>query len=171
MLRQPPPRDPIAADARRAAATRRAGENARCPCGENRPEALVTPRKPIVCAACARKKKGKNPMDKHHPAGRANSRVTVSVPVNDHRAHLSVDQYDWPRRTRENPDGSPLIAAAGSIRGFIDTVQYLMESLLTWIADMLELLDEYMSERFGAKWWRGTELARFAPKGGTDVIR
>ena len=162
------PRDPIAADARRAVAARRAGENARCACGENRPEALITTRKPIMCAACARKKKGKKPMDKHHVAGKANSPATVSVPVNDHRARLSVDQYDWPRQTRENPHHSPLLAAAACIRGFIDTALYLIDSVLIWTVDMLESLDLYLSERLGSKWWRGTELERFAPGGDSD---
>ena len=47
--------------------------------------------------------------DKHHISGKANSDVTILVPVNDHRAQISVDQYDWPKRTLENPEGSPLL--------------------------------------------------------------
>jgi hypothetical protein len=100
-------------------------------------------------------------MDNHHVAGKANSPVTIPVPVNDHRARLSVDQYDWPKRTLENPDRSPLIAAAGCVRGFTDTVIYLVESVLGWIAAALEALDECLTELYGSKWWLHTGFRKF----------
>jgi hypothetical protein len=103
-------------------------------------------------------------MDDHHVAGKASSPLTVSVPVNDHRADLSVSQYDWPKETRENPDGSPLLAAAASIRGFIDTVVYLVEKGLRWVAELLERLNALLTEKFGPGWWLGTSLEKFAPK-------
>jgi hypothetical protein len=53
-------------------------------------------------------------MDAHHVAGKANSPITVPVPVNDHRACLSVAQADWPKSTLMNAHGSPLLAAAAS---------------------------------------------------------
>lgn len=60
-------------------------------------------------------------MDDHHVFGKANDPTTiVTVPANDHRAELSVAQQDWPKKTPENPDGSPLLAAAARIRGFVD---------------------------------------------------
>ena len=37
-----------------------------------------------------------------------NSDAVVTVPINDHRAVLNVAQYEWPPRTLENPDRSPL---------------------------------------------------------------
>ena len=102
--------------------------------------------------------------DEHHPFGQANSTVTLEVPVNDHRAQLSVAQYDWPTKTLENPDGSPLLAAAASIRGFIDTVLYLIEKGLHWIADMLEKADAFLVRKFGNKWWTNTPLETFLPQ-------
>jgi hypothetical protein len=66
-------------------------------------------------------------MDAHHVAGKANSPVTVPVPVNDHRACLSVAQADWPKSTLMNVHGSPLLAAAACVRGFVDMVFYLIE--------------------------------------------
>src|SRR5205085_882591 len=105
------------------------------------------------------------PSDRHHVAGSANSPVTVSILVNDHRAILSTAQYDWPRETLENPQGDPLKAAAACIRGFIDTIRYLCESLLEWIAEMVERLSEYLIERNGPEWWIGTPLEQFARKG------
>jgi len=102
--------------------------------------------------------------DNHHFAMKANSHVTVPTPVNDHVAELNTAQRDWPKRTRENPDGSPFLAAAGCIRGFIDTILHLIEKGLYWIAEMLEAADAYLSSQLGAKWWQKTELQKFAPK-------
>jgi hypothetical protein len=86
------------------------------------------------------------------------------VPVNDHRAELSPAQYDWPKATLETPEGSPLLAGAGGIRGFVDTVIYLIKTLLLPKAEMLEVLDEYLRNKLGPKWWENTPLERFAPK-------
>lgn len=157
--------DPIKTFQRKAATSRRAGINTRCACGESRLEALVRGSAPTCCAECKRKKKGQRTMDKHHVAGKANSRVTAAIRANDHRAVLNVAQYDWPKATLENPEGCPLRAAAGCIRGFIDTVCYLIDSLLRWIAEMLELLSAVLVERLGQQWWLDTPLARFARKG------
>jgi hypothetical protein len=151
---------------REAKAARRAGKNTRCEsCGETRLEALVRGSKPTCCAECKRKMKGQTIMDKHHVAGRANSRVTVAIRANDHKAVLSVAQYDWPRRTLENPEGCPLVAAAGCIRGFIDTICYLIDDLLRWVAEMLEALSALLEEKLGPQWWLNTPVARFARKG------
>ncbi len=103
-------------------------------------------------------------MDKHHFAGQPNNSLTVPVPVNDHRADLSVAQADWPKATRENPDGSPLLAAAACIRGFVDWVLYLIQKGVMWVAELLEALDKYLVETRGTKYWVGTPLARFARK-------
>jgi hypothetical protein len=161
MSRSTPKRDPIAAATREAVAQRRVGFDARCECGEDRAVALIRKEEDICCAACARRKQGKRTMDKHHVAGKANSPVTISIPVNDHRAQLNEDQYDWPKKTLENPDRSPLLAAAGCIRGFINTFVYLCEKVLLWIAEMLELLDEYLCQIRGAGWWLQSELKNF----------
>lgn len=161
MAKRKVPRDPIAVDARKATAQRRVGIDARCACGETRPEALIRKANDVGCAECVRTKQGKTIMDNHHVAGKANSPVTIPIPVNDHRARLSVDQYDWPKRTRENPNRSPLLAAAACIRGFINTVVYLMESVLSWIAELLETLDEILIEKWGSKWWLNSQWRKF----------
>jgi hypothetical protein len=159
-----PKRDPEAAYVRDAVAQRRVGVNAKCACGETRPHALVPNRKPTICYHCERKQRGRTTADNHHFASEANSSVTIPVWVNDHRAELSVMQYDWPKQTRENPNGSPLISAAACIRGFIDTILYLIEMGLRWIADMLETADAYLASKLGPQWWDKTELEKFAPE-------
>lgn len=164
MARKRPPRDPSKALRRKVVASRRVGLDASCSCGEKRPGALIPGTNPTTCAACQRAKTGQTPMDDHHPFGRANSSITIPVPVNDHRARLSIDQMDWPRSTLTNPHGSPLLAAAACVRGFIDTVFYLIEESLLWIPDMLELLDDLQVKKLGQQWWVKTELKRFAPK-------
>jgi hypothetical protein len=159
-----PERDPEAAYARRAIARRRVGPNAKCACGEARPEALIPNSKPTICHACKRRKEGKTVMDNDHSGGKANNATTMPIPVNDHRAELNQAQYDWPKETRENPDGCPLIAIAGGIRGFVDRIIYLIEKLLLWVPEALEKLSAFLNERLGSKWWVGTDLELFAPK-------
>jgi hypothetical protein len=161
---QPQP-DAIRKFQREAITARRAGKNTRCEsCGETRLEALVRGSKPTRCAECTRKMKGQTIMDKHHPAGSANSEATLIVLVNDHRAVLSVAQYDWPRLTLENQEGCPLLAAAACIRGFIDTLYYLIDELLRWISEMLEALSALLKEKLGPKWWLNTPVSQFARK-------
>jgi len=126
MITKLPERDPEAAYARRAIAERRLGPNAKCTCGEARPEALIREKARAICHECKRKENDVKTEDDHHFAGQRNSSVTIPVPANDHVAELNAAQQDWQKQTRQNPDGSPLIAAAGCIRGFIDTVLYLL---------------------------------------------
>ena len=125
---------------------------------------MIRGRSRAICASCDRKKNGKTTLDQHHVAGEANSPVKIPVWVNDHVARLNIDQYDWPKKTLENPSGSPLLAAAASNRGFTDTTVYLAETLLLEKAEMLETLDVFLEERLGPKWWVGTPLEKHAPK-------
>ena len=132
--------------ARGSRSQRRVGDDAACACGEMRPEALIPGRMPAICYECDAKQHGKSTFQGHHVAGRANDPTTIDVPINDHRAILSVDQYDWPRGTLQNPDRSPLLAMSGCIRGFMATTYYLMERLLGWIPPQLEALDAFLCE-------------------------
>ena len=102
--------------------------------------------------------------DDHHPAGRANSPITIPVPVNDHRAELSPAQYDWPKSTLENPTGSPLLARAACIRGFVDTNFYLVEKLLLPHAEFCELMEGFLTEKYGPDWSLGLELEKLKQK-------
>jgi hypothetical protein len=168
MSRKLSTRDPSGSHRRRVVAARRAGVDTRCSCGEGRPEALIPGSNPRVCAACKRTTTGQTTIDEHHFAGKANSPTTIPIPVNDHRARLSVAQGEWPKSTLKNLQGSPLIAAAACIRGFIDTIVYLIERGLLWIADMLEKLDEFQVKKLGPQWWVNTEIEQFAPKKKPD---
>jgi hypothetical protein len=158
-----PQLDAGAAHVRKEIAIRRAGVHHVCDCGETRPEAFETNKRPIICAGCTRKKKGKTVMDDHHIAGKSNSAITIGIHVNDHRAELTVAQQDWPRNTLENPDGSPLLSGAAHIRGFIDTHIYLIRTLLLWVAEMLETLDSLLISILGPTWWEKTNLRQFTP--------
>ncbi len=159
-----PKRDPEAAYARKRKAARRVGLNAKCACGESRPEALIPGSKPTICAECQRKRDRMSTTDDHHVAAEANSPETVPTPVNDHRADLSVAQHDWSKRTLENSDGSPFLRVAACVRGFMDYVIYLVRKFLHWIPEMLEAADAFLTEKLGPKWWIGTPLEQFAPK-------
>jgi hypothetical protein len=164
-----PPRDPRSAYRREEIATRRSGSGNRCACGEARPEALIPGSNPPVCYACDRRRSTRRITDAHHIAGRANSPLMILVPVNDHRADLSKAQYDWPKRTLQNPDHSPLLAGAAHLRGFADLMVYLLKSFLLWVADMLELLDTVLERKLGRKWWKNTKLESFEPKSKSDT--
>jgi hypothetical protein len=158
-----PVRNPIGAYQRKAVAARRIGAAAKCACGETRPGALTMDTETVICVACKRRKRGQATMDDHHFAGRANSTATIPIPVNDHRAALSMAQYDWPKTTLENPHGSPMLAAAAHIRGFGDTVSYLLKKLV-WIAEMLEAADLYLCKLLGPRWWHKTEIEQWLPR-------
>jgi hypothetical protein len=159
-----PPRDPRLAYRRKTIAARRIGEGKQCACGEDRPEALISGSEPLICAACDRIKKGRRKTDDHHIAGEANDATMIRVSVNDHWADLSVAQRDWPPKTLQNPDKSPLLAAAASIRGFVNTSMYLMQHFLLPAAALLELLDTIVGQKLGRKWWKHTKLESFEPK-------
>ena len=79
-------------------------------------------------------------MDDHHVAGRANSPITIPVRANDHRAVLSPAQFEWPQDTLENPEGLETLKAAACIRGVADTYDYLANTLLRPVAELLEKL-------------------------------
>jgi hypothetical protein len=168
MSKRPPKRDPIAAYKREVTAVRRIGEGHKCACGEVRPEALIAGSNPLICAECDRKRNGMKTEDDHHVAAAANDPTTIPVPVNDHRAELSAAQADWPKRTLENPDGSPVLARAACIRGNVDTMIYLAEKLLIPSAEILEVLDEHLVQERGPRYWVGTKLERFQRKPKPD---
>jgi hypothetical protein len=164
MARKPPKSDPTGAHRRKVIAARRVGVGARCACGEDRPEALIAGSNSTICASCERSAKGRTTKDDHHPFGKANNPTTIPVPVNDHRAVLSVAQAEWPKSTLANTGGSPLLAGAACLRGFIDTSLYLIEQGLLGLAEMLETLDQVLIRKLGPRWWVNTEVEQFAPK-------
>jgi hypothetical protein len=157
-------RDPVAAFEREARAARRVGKGSKCKCGEDRPLALIPGSDPVICAACQREKNGRSPFDNHHPAGKANSPIATPIHTNEHRVVLSPKQYEWPEETWENRKGSPLRASAACVRGYCETNDYLVASLLIPRAEMLEVLDGFLEKQLGPNWWVGTEMERFAPK-------
>lgn len=107
-----------------------------------------------LCASCHVQLQGKRPTEAHHPAGRANDPFTVPIPATEH-AILSDAQYDWPQATWRNPDGSPLLKAAASMRGWLDILQLLLERTVGWIPAFLEALDAALRKHYGSRWWEG----------------
>ncbi len=103
-------------------------------------------------------------MDNHHVVGETNDPTTVPIPTNDHVAVLSEDQHDWPRQTRENPDGDPALRAAACLRGVLRTVQYLVDAAVLWIVQFFEALSAFRVKTIGRFWWRGTPLESFTTK-------
>jgi hypothetical protein len=167
MAKRIPSREkPIDHYVRRENAERRIGEDAQCECGETRAQALIPGSAPVICVECDRKSKGRSTEDQHHVAGRANDPITIHVPANDHIADLSERQRDWPKETLENPRGCPLLRGAASVRGFADTVHYLVDKTLMWVARALEFLSAFLASKLGPTWFRGTPLEQLAPARG-----
>ncbi len=140
----------------------RFGQYAACDgCGEPDPRAFHQNRQErkdandidaVRCAECRLLAHGKVPIERHHPAGRANDPVTVPIPANDH-AVLSDLQLAWPRDTLRNPDGSPLLKAAASLRGWLDVLRLILEHTVGWIPAFLEWLDAALRAYAGPRWW------------------
>jgi hypothetical protein len=152
-------RDPIKEYVRNAKARRRVGSGM-CSCGEDRQFALISGRTPPTCYACDRIARGREHFEGHHVFGRRNGGPVIAVPINDHRAELSVAQYRWPRRTLENPCGSPLLAAAGMRRGTREMIAYLRGQDVS--DQIMEQLDAWLRAKMGPEWWIGSPLEKYA---------
>ena len=164
MSRKLPPRNPRAAYRRKTLAARRAGIDAKCACGESRPQCLISGANPPRCAKCDRKRRNQSTSDQHHVFSKANSPLTISIPVNDHREFFNEAQNDWPPRILENPEKSPLLTAAAFIRGFADLIVYLMKNFLLRIAEMLERLDTMEMKKLPKDRWKHMKLEPFDSK-------
>lgn len=146
-------RDPVAAWLRATRAQRRVGVKAACAlCGERRPYALIAGRVPPCCFRCERLAHGRSPYELNHPFGQRNSDLTIRCPINDHRAVLSVAQYNWPPETLENPAGDPFLAAAARFRGLHDNFEYMLADCVRE-AERLEQLSATMRQKYGERWW------------------
>jgi len=121
-------------------------------CGETNRAALSHKAEKIICYECDLKASGRPTIEQHHFAGRRNDPLTVPIPGNDHRI-LSDCQRDWPTDTLRNSSASPLLTAAASIRGFLDTLRLIIERILGWVPDFLERLDSYLTSLNGEEWW------------------
>lgn len=150
-------------DAKRA----RLGQYPACAeCGESATSCLQrsrirtadgTTRTTVLCADCRLVWQGKRPSERHHLAGRNNDPATAAIPANEH-AILSDAQHDWPERTLRNPDGSPLLRAAGALRGWLDVLRVVLERTVGWIPDLLEFLDAALGKTLGDRWWEAADM-------------
>jgi|HubBroStandDraft_4_1064222.scaffolds.fasta_scaffold00010_76 hypothetical protein len=145
--------DPIKSGARKAKTRRRVGVNATCTqCAEKRAEQLVRRSRPKLCLRCYARKHGTKETEGHHLGAEANSPVIVEVPITDHRT-LTEAQYEWPPKTWRNPDGSPLLAIAGTLRGIADFISDLIVAFINHLAEAAEDIDAWLRDKYGL-WWK-----------------
>lgn len=154
----------------------RLGQYAECAdCGETEIRLLQRTRMgavngtDILCARCRLIRQGQHPKEAHHLAGRHNDPTTAKIDANDH-AVLTDAQQDWPEATLRNPDGSPLLAAAAALRGWIDVLQLMIDRTVGWIPELLEFLDRALRNVWGTNWWEAPEMEgieRWLPKTAT----
>ena len=121
-------------------------------CGERNPFTLVGHHPDISCYEHYSLRVGRKPYEAHHVSGQANSDVTADVRGNDHRI-LSELQRFWPEDTLRNPEHSPLIVAAASIRGWCDVMRVILERSIGWIPGFLEWLNNILVDVIGTDWW------------------
>jgi hypothetical protein len=76
---------------------------------------------------------------------------------------LSAAQDGWPRTTLQNPDGSPLLAATGLLRGLGDLLTDFIARFIGSCAELFEELDAWLREQHGM-WWKGTSFEGWQPK-------
>jgi hypothetical protein len=104
-----------------------------------------------VCFACLAEEAGRDRVEGHHYAGRANDPLRIPMPINAHRA-VSDEQLTWDERTLRNPTGSGLRAAAAALRGRAAVDRQMSARIDSWVPDYLEQLDVKLTERFGENW-------------------
>lgn len=157
-------KDDLKREMRKEAAYERLGtRQPRCSgCGELDPVALQGAHPDITCYECAARRLGRSGSEQHHVAGHNNSPTTVAIPGNDHRV-LSGMQRDWPEGTLRNPDGSPLLAAAAAIRGWLDMLLLIVQRTVGPVPVFLEALDGALRKKLGDRWWENLELEGVAP--------
>lgn len=151
--------DELKREMRKEAAYERLGtRRPRCEhCGEADPIALHGVHPDVTCYECSARREGKSGSERHHISGRHNNPATVAIPGNDHRV-LSNAQRAWPDRTLRNPDGSPLLAAAAAIRGWLDVLWIIVQRTVGHVPALLELLDEQLRAEHGDRWWEDLRL-------------
>jgi hypothetical protein len=129
-------------------------------CGARDPCVLVAGSVPLLCYACRRAQDGAASVEAHHLAGRRNSDYTLPLPANLHRV-LSAQQQDWPEALRRNPDGSPLIALAAMLRGYLDLLHAALDRCIDALPDLLLQLDACLTQQCGDRWWERPDFAPF----------
>lgn len=122
-------------------------------CGETNPFALSGIHPNLICAEHRADATARSWTEGHHLKGQANDESdVVLIPANDH-AVLSEFQRFWPEATLRNCDGSPLLRAAASLRGWLDVLRLILERTVGWIPGFLEMLDAWLRSRLGQRWW------------------
>ncbi len=131
--------------------------NPRCShpdCAETDPFALTGVDGDILCAEHAADAEERSWTHGHHVPGRANDPEDVmDIPANDHAVVTWKYQPYWPRETLRNPEGSPLLRAAASVRGWLDLLRLVIERTVGWVPAVLEHLDAWLREEAGPRWW------------------
>ena len=122
-------------------------------CDETHPFAFTGVYPDLWCYDHAPTRASRSRVEDHHPKGQHNDADdTVAIPVNDHRV-LSGRQLTWPIETLRNPDNSPLLIAAAALRGWLDVLWLIIVRTVGWIPTLLELLDAWLREQLGPRWW------------------
>ncbi len=127
-------------------------------CDETDPSALTGAEPDIVCYEHLAERHGRSWTEGDHLAGQHNEPTEIiELPGNDHRVKSDLME-DWPDRTIRNPNHSPLIRAAATIRGWLDVLRIIIMRAVGWIPPFLERLDAWLTGTIGEAWWKDPGL-------------
>lgn len=121
-------------------------------CDEHDPFTLTGASPDIWCYEHQARAQGREWVEGQHVPGQHNARETLAMPGNDHRASDEMKLL-WPEETLHNPNKSPLIRAAATLRGFLDFLFQLAFRIVAWIPGFLETLDGWLTDTIGESWW------------------
>ncbi len=127
-------------------------------CDETDVDALTGTFPDIICYQHLAKKRGRKLTEGDHLAGQHNVPTPIiEIPANDHRVKSAL-MNEWPDETVCNPDGSPLLKIAATIRGWVDVLRVILERGVGRIPEALERLDACLTRVWGAFWWKNPDL-------------
>ncbi len=127
-------------------------------CNESDWRALTGKHPHILCYEHMCAEQGRSTVEQQHTLGRKiDPDMEVTMAGNDHRI---MDSYkdQWPKETRENPDGSPALLAAAYLRVPFDWLIMIAKRYLEPVFLWLEALDSLFCEKLGRRWWVGLGL-------------
>jgi hypothetical protein len=123
-------------------------------CREQDPFALTGVHPRLVCVEHRADLEGRSWLEGSHTGGRNNlPDDVVPIPANDHGVLTYRYQAAWSRETLRNPDRSPLLRAAGALRGWMDVLRLILERTCGWVPAFLERLDAWLRLKLGERWW------------------
>jgi hypothetical protein len=109
-----------------------------------------------VCSGCLLISRGLSPFQGDHPVGQKNADDVILIPANLH-AYKTRRGRTWPKALETNITRDPLLVIAANVAAYRDYAAYAATYFGSYL-DYLIGLQNWLSERFGERWWEQTDL-------------